>query len=39
MIRNQEIKETFIIGPLFSEWMGVSQSLFKCFSIEGKGFI
>ena len=34
MMQNQEIKGTFILGPLFSKWMGVFQSLLDCFSIE-----
>ena len=34
MIRNQNIKGTFIVGPLFlNGWGGVGQSLLDCFSI------
>ena len=31
MVRNQEIKETFIRGPLFSKWLGLFQTLLDCF--------
>ena len=33
MIRNQEIKGTFVLEPIFSKWMGIFQSLLDCFSI------
>ena len=34
MIRNQKIKGTFILGPLFSKWLGVFQYLLDCFQLE-----
>ena len=37
MIRNQKIKKTFILGPLFSKWMEVCQHLLyllDCFQLE-----
>ena len=39
MIRNQNIKGTFICEPLFFKWMGVFQSWLDCFSIGVLAFI
>ena len=36
MIRNQKMKGTFILGPLFSKWMGVFQYLLDCFQSEAE---
>ena len=35
MIRNQKVKETFLLGLLFSKWMGLFRSSLDCFSIGG----
>ena len=35
MIRNQKVKETFLLGLLFSKWMGLFRSSLDCFSIAG----
>ena len=34
MIRNEQIKGTFILGSLFSKWMGTFQYLLDCFQWE-----
>ena len=39
MTRNQKVKGTFICGPLFFKWMGISQSSLDCFSIGAWAFI
>ena len=39
MIRNQNIKGTFICGPLLFKWMDVFQSWLDCFSIGVQAFI
>ena len=39
MVRNKKIKRTFILGPLFSNWMEVFQPSLDCSSIGGWAFI
>ena len=34
MIRNQKIKGTFILGRLFSKWMGVFQYFLDSFQLQ-----
>ena len=38
MVKNKEIKRSFILQPLFYKWVGLFQSLLDCFSTEGQAF-